>query len=67
MQLKYRQTSNIRRTLVGNELADHPDIVQRCPNYIFILDLTHDFNGAMKTIAIWDEKHLGFGILCVLY
>ena len=45
----YRQTSNIRRTLVGNKLVGHSDVVgAACSNYIFILDLTPGFNGLGK-------------------
>ena len=49
----YRQTSNISRTLEGNKLVVHSDIVEciarrRCSNYIFILDLTPGFNGLGK-------------------
>ena len=36
---KYCKVSNIRRTLVGNEIVDH---------YIFILNLTPGFNGLGK-------------------
>ena len=28
---KYRKTSNIRRTLVGNKIVDHPDVVGASP------------------------------------
>ena len=46
----YRKTSNIRRTLVGNKIVDHSDVVGAspvgaAPNYIFILDLTSGFKG----------------------
>ena len=45
----YCQTSNISCTLVGNKIVDHSDVVgRRCSNYIFILDLTHGFNGLGK-------------------
>ena len=27
----YRQVSNIRRTLVGNQIVDHPDVVGASP------------------------------------
>ena len=37
-----RQISNNRRTLVGNIIADHSEIVGAAPG--FTLDLTHDFN-----------------------
>ena len=30
-QLWYRQTCNVRRTLVGNEIADHSDVVGASP------------------------------------
>ena len=54
---KYRQTSNIRRTLVDNKkIVDHPDVVgvsqiacRCCSNYIFKLDLTPGFNGPGKS------------------
>ena len=36
----YRQVSNIRRTLVGNKIVDHSDVV--------VLDLTHGFIGLGK-------------------
>ena len=54
---KYRQTSNISHSLVGNKLVDHSDVVgaspvgaalipcQCCSNYIFILNLIPGFNG----------------------
>ena len=41
MQNFYRQVSNIRRTLIGNQIVDHSDVVgaaRRCSNYIFILN-----------------------------
>ena len=37
-----QQTSNISRTLVGNKIVDHSDVVGAAStgdNYIFILDL----------------------------
>ena len=30
-QNNYRQVSNIRRTLVGNKIVDHPDVVGASP------------------------------------
>ena len=30
-QYNYRQVSNIRRTLVGNWIVDHPDVVGASP------------------------------------
>ena len=44
--LKYRKTSNIRRTLVGNKIVDHSDVVGASP--VFILDLTSGFKGFGK-------------------
>ena len=38
--LDYRKTSNIRHTLVGNEIVDHSDV--------FIIDVTLGFNGLDK-------------------
>ena len=31
MRKTYRQVSNIRRTLVGNEIVDHSDVVGASP------------------------------------
>ena len=50
---KYRQTSNIRHTLVGNKIVDDSDVVggspiSTAPINIFILDLTPGFNGLRK-------------------
>ena len=52
------KTSNIRRTLVGNKIVDHSDVVGEVPtgatssfsffNYIFIIDLIPGFNGLDK-------------------
>ena len=44
---KYRQISNISRTVTDNIIVDHSDVVgacRRCSNYIFIPDLTSGFN-----------------------
>ena len=46
----YRQTSNIKRAIVGNKIVDHSDVrgtshVDPGSNYIFILDLAPVFNG----------------------
>ena len=43
-----RQTSNIRRTLLGNKIVDHADLVGAFSNYTFIFDLTPGFNGLGK-------------------
>ena len=52
-EMIYRQTSNISYTLVGNDIVDQSDgvgasPVGAAPTYIFILDLTPDFNGLGK-------------------
>ena len=47
----YRKVSNISCTLVGNKIDDHSDVIRASPvgsNYIFILNLTHGFNGLGK-------------------
>ena len=51
--LTYRKNANIRCTLVSSKIVVHSDVVGasavgRCSNYIFILDLTPDFNGSGK-------------------
>ena len=49
--IAYRKTSNIRRTLVGNKIVDHSDVVgacRRCSNYILVLDLTTGSKGFGK-------------------
>ena len=54
----YRKISNIRRTLVGNKIVDHSDVVGASPaNYIFILDLTSGFKGFGKDShkAVWES------------
>ena len=67
----YRQTSNTSRTLVGNKIADHSDVVGAGPDgaapstssfstYLASMDLA-------KTPPRLDEKHLSFGIWCPLY
>ena len=62
-EYEYRQTSNIRRTVVGNKIVDHSDVVGVSPV------------GAAPTtfsLSIWhlasrrDEKHFSFGI-CAFY
>ena len=61
----YRQTSNISRALAGNRIVDHSDVAcRRCSNYIFILNLTAEFN---RLHARKDKQHLSFGIWCDLY
>ena len=51
VNLSYRLTFYIRRTLVGNKIVDHSDVVGASPvgaaptTFIFILDFTRGFNG----------------------
>ena len=64
----YRQVSNIRRTLVGNKIVDHSDVVgaspcRRCSNYIFILDLTPGFIGLGKDNCTMRRETFKFGDL----
>ena len=69
----YHQTSNIRHTLVGNEIVDPSDVVGAspvndagCSSNTFILDLTPGLNWAKIIIArpdrnistFWDLVHL---------
>ena len=69
----YRQVSNINRTLIGNKIVDHSDVVgaspyRRCSNYIFILNLTPGFIGlGIEKTTRQYEKHLSFGIWWGLY
>ena len=46
----YIQASNISHTSVGNKIVDHSNVItcRHCSNYIFILNLTPDFNGLDK-------------------
>ena len=74
---KIIQTSNIRRTWIGNEIVDHSDVVgaSHCSNYIFILDLTPGFNGLRKgncktrreSFKFWDLVCLILDILRHVY
>ena len=69
---KYRQTSNIRHTLVGKKIVDHSDVFGASPvgaapttssfstQYLISMDWT-------KTTARRDNKHLNFGFWCALY
>ena len=68
----YRQVSKIRRTLVGNKIVDHSDVVGASP--VGAAPTTTSFSTYdlasldwAKTIARRDEKHLNLGIWCVLY
>ena len=65
--MKYRKTSNISGTLVGNTIVDHSDVVGATPsNYIFILNLTSGFTGfgndnrktVRESLKCWDLVRL---------
>ena len=63
----YRQTSNIKRTWEGFKIVDHSDVVGASlvgANYIFILDLTPDFDGLGQENVRRDENLQNFGIWC---
>ena len=68
----YRKVSNIRRTLVGNKIVDHSDVVGASP--VGAAPTTSSFStehlastDCVNTTTRWDEKHLSFEIWCVLY
>ena len=65
----YLHTSDIRRTLVGNTIVDHSDVVGAAP--VGAAPTTSSFPTlhlasiyCTRTIARRDEKHLGFGAWC---
>ena len=60
------------RTLVGNQIVDHSDVLGAWP--VGAAPTTSSFSTShlasihcAKTTASRDEKHLGFGIWCLLY
>ena len=59
MHRDYRQVSNIRRTLVGNKIVNHSDV-------IFILDLTPGFIGLGKDNCKTRLETFKFGDLVCL-
>ena len=68
----YRQVSNIWRTLVGNKIVGHSDVVGASP--VGAAPTTSSFSTKhlasldwAKIIARRDEKHLSLGFGCVLY
>ena len=68
----YRQTSNISRTSMGNNIVDHSDAVGALP--FGAAPTTSSFSTkhlasiyCTKTTARRDEKHLSFAIWCALY
>ena len=63
----YRQTSNVSRTLVGNKIVDHSDVVGALP--VGAVPTTFQFSNQhlasmdlVKTTSRPDEKHFSFGI-----
>ena len=68
----YRKTSNIRRTLVGNKIVDHSDVVGASP--VGAAPTTSSFStwhlasgDSPKKAARQYENLLSVGIWCVLY
>ena len=68
----YRQTSNIRRSLVGNKLVDHSNVVGTSP--VGATPTISSFStwhlasmDCANTTERRDEKHLSFGIWCALH
>ena len=66
----YRLVSNIRRTLVGNKIIDHSDVVGSPP--VGDAPTTSSFSTEHLASMEWatvtarrDEKHLSSGIRCV--
>ena len=69
---KYRQTSNISRTLVVNKLVDHSDIVEASP--VGAAPTTSAFStwhpdsmDSANTTARQDGSHLSFVVWCGFY
>ena len=72
MDIYNRQISNIRRILVDNKIVDNSDVVGASPvgaaptsSSLPNKHLPSLYKA--KTIARRDERHLSFGIWCVLY
>ena len=68
----YRKTTNISRTLLGNQIVDHWHVVGASPvgaaptaTSLSTQHLTPTY--CTKTTAWRSEKHLIFGIWCVLF
>ena len=69
---KYRQTSNIRGTLVGNNIGDDSDVVGASP--VGTAPTTSTFSTEHLASMYWaettagrDENQLSLGIWCSLY
>ena len=54
----------ISRTLVGNKIVDHSDVVG-ADNYIFIIDLNLASMDWTETTARWDEKYFSYDVLYI--
>ena len=72
LSCQYRKVSNISRTLVGNTIVDHSDVVGASP--VGAAPTTSSFStqhlaslDRAKTTARRDEKHLSLGIWGILY
>ena len=68
-EMNYRQVSNIRRTLVGNEIVDHSDIVGASPVGAAPTTSSSRLNTWLQWIGqkqLQDETR-SFVIWCVLY
>ena len=66
----YRKTSNINRTIVGNNIVDNSDVVGASP--VGAAPTTSSFSNLAsmdwaKTTARGYKKHLNFLIWCDLY
>ena len=68
----YRKISNIRRTLVGNKIVDHSDVVGASP--VGAAPTTSSFStwhlasrNSAQTAASQYENLLSVGMWCVLY
>ena len=67
VKFNYRKTSNIRRTLVGNKIVDHSDVVEASP--VGAAPTTSSFSTwhlAMEARRQY-ESLLSVVISCVLY
>ena len=71
-QVEYRKISNIRRTLVGNNIVDHSDVVGASP--VGAAPTTSSFSAwhlasrdSAKIAASQYDNILSVGIWCVLY
>ena len=64
--LKYRQVSNISRTLAGNTIVDHSDVVGAAPVAPTTSSFSTEYLASIawaKTTARRDEKHLKCWVL----